>query len=522
MSTRRPSQPTPASRAASAIQTKERGVIAALVNHCEEKPPPMLARLLEHSPDSFDDLRYATIARVIFRLRCDGRDMNVVTIRRELLIADEPELGSLAVQLLNEDLPLALAEYDAADLWPAYQARRAKTLLCEAAAAATTNPGSVPDLLRRLPVEFAALADGMAANTTPAALPLSALVRHAGDDPDELLRHRFLCRGGGLLLCGPTGVGKSSLSIQCAVLWGIGKPSFGIYPARPLKSLVVQAENDGGDMAEFRDGVYHGLNLAEDERELAGNCVAVVREDERTGPDFFRSVVRPLLKEHRPDLLWIDPALSYLGGDVKSQEDVGGFLRNGLNPLLREFGCAAVVCHHTNKPPNGREKPDWQAGDFAYLGSGSAEWANWARAVLALRSLGSHEVFELRAGKRGSRLGWREEDGETHAFARNIAHGKDGIIYWRDAEVEEVPTPEAKAAPKTSADLLPHVPLAGAIRKATLADKAHGASIGEKKFRVLLAELLEDGTLHTWRQARPGTNAEVLISRHPQPAQSRL
>jgi hypothetical protein len=32
------------------------------------------------------------------------------------------------------------------------------------------------------------------------------------------------------------------------------------------------------------------------------------------------------------------------------------------------------------------------------------EWANAARAVLALRSIGSHEIFELRAGKRGGRL----------------------------------------------------------------------------------------------------------------------
>ena len=112
------------------------------------------------------------------------------------------------------------------------------------------------------------------------------------------------------------------------------------------------------------------------------------------------------LTKHQPDLLWIDPALAYLGGEVGSQREVGGFLRNMLNPLVHEFNCAVVVVHHTNKPPVGREKPDWNAGDFAYLGGGSAEWANWARAVLALRSLGSHSVFELRAGKRGARLGW--------------------------------------------------------------------------------------------------------------------
>ncbi|MGN6643491.1 MAG: AAA family ATPase, partial [Verrucomicrobiota bacterium] len=244
--------------------------------------------------------------------------------------------------------------------------------------------------------------------TLPPARPLSSLENHRRNDPDELLRHRFLCRKGTLLLCGPTGVGKSSFSLQCAVLWALGKPCMGITPARPLKSLIVQAENDDGDLAEMRDGVYAGLNLTAKEQEIAGSNIQIVREDERAGIAFLIQVVRPLLAEHRPDLLWIDPALSFLGGDTSSQKDVGAFLRNGLNPLLREFNCGCVIVHHTNKPPSGKEKPSWQAGDFAYLGSGSAEWANHARAVLAIRSVGSREVYELQAGKRGARLGWFE------------------------------------------------------------------------------------------------------------------
>jgi hypothetical protein len=168
MSTRQSPKPTPASRAAEALQTKESGVIACLVNHGGEKLPPMLSRLLERSPDSFDDQRYGRISRVVFRVRRDGKEASPLHVRKELLDAGEPELGALALQLLDEDLPVALAELDAADLWPAYQARRARTLLSEAAAAAEANPDSVPDLLRRLPVEFAALADGMAG---PGSLP---------------------------------------------------------------------------------------------------------------------------------------------------------------------------------------------------------------------------------------------------------------------------------------------------------------------------------------------------------------
>jgi RecA-family ATPase len=203
------------------------------------------------------------------------------------------------------------------------------------------------------------------------------------DDPDELLEYRFLCRGGGLLLVGPTGVGKSSFVMQCAVLWAIGEPAFGIRPSMPLRILIIQAENDYGDLAEMRQGVMSALNLNEQDREYADQQIFIATENVRSGIAFTQHSIRPLLEKHQPALLIINPALAYLGGDTNSQEDVGGFLRNQLNPLLTEFSCGCIVVNHTNKPPSGLEKSNWQAGDFAHLGSGSAEWSNWARAVLA-------------------------------------------------------------------------------------------------------------------------------------------
>lgn len=360
---------------------------------------------------------------------------------------------------------------------------------------------------------------GMAATAPPPqAKPLSELVAYSGNDPKELLLHRYLCRGGGLLLVGPTGIGKSSLAMQCMILWGIGRAAFGIKPAKPWKSLLIQAENDEGDLAEMRDGVMAGLKLTQEERRLAMANIIVAREDERTGLAFFAEAVRPLLAEYKPDLLWIDPALAYLGGEVGSQKDVGGFLRNMLNPLLREFACGCVVVHHTNKPPSGREKPDWTAGDFAYLGGGSAEWANWARAVLCLRSLGSHSVFELRAGKRGGRLGWKEEDGQTKAYFKLIAHAKEpGAICWREAEEGEIPEPASAKRVATKEDIMPHVPLKGTISKDELRQKANAAGVALNRINPLIVALMDEGRLHEWKVKRSGTNPRKLLCRIPQP-----
>jgi hypothetical protein len=352
----------------------------------------------------------------------------------------------------------------------------------------------------------------------PAAKSLGDLKRRTEDDPNELLRTGFLCRGGGLLLAAPTGIGKSSFALQAMILWALGRACFGITPTRPLKSLLIQAENDDGDLAEMRDGVIAGMDLTDEEKKTAMENVIVFQENTRTGKAFFDYTVAPLLELHHPDLLWIDPALSYIGSNASAQEAVGYFLRNLLNPLLSQSRCGCIVIHHTNKPSKGEEKSAWQAGDFAYLGSGSAEWANWARAVLAIRSIGSHEIFELRAGKRGSRIGWKDEDGKT-SFARLIGHATEpGVICWRTATEDETPAGKPRRA-GTREDLTALVPLEKPVAKALLIDQWKDHYGNKDKGRAFLDSLIADGKLFEWRLTRPGTNAAKLICRKPQQAE---
>jgi hypothetical protein len=315
----------------------------------------------------------------------------------------------------------------------------------------------------------------------PEAKPLSALVRPTSNDDRELLKNRFLSRLGTLLLCGPTGVGKSAFIMQLMILWALCRESFGITPARPIKSLLIQSENDDGDLVEMRDGVITGLDLTAAEAKQATDSVIVRNEDERTGLRFIGETVKPLLAAYKSDLLWIDPALAFLGGESNSQKDVGGFLRNWLNPALRQFNCGAVIVHHTNKPSNGKEKPNWQAGDFAYLGAGSAEWANHARAVLALRSIGSRNVFELQAGKRGARLGWRDADGQT-AFVKHLAHDKrPGVICWHEASDDDV-AKNGRPPKHTALDLLKLLPKSGLTSTEWKDRAAKERGVGKTKF----------------------------------------
>jgi hypothetical protein len=127
----------------------------------------------------------------------------------------------------------------------------------------------------------------------------------------------------------------------------------------------------------MRDGVLEHLKLTKKERKTLEKNFICVFESSRTGQEFIAQL-ESLLEEHLPDLLILDPALSYIGGDVKEQQTVGGFLRNLLNPLLQKHNCGVLIVHHTNKPNAQREDRKRVANDFAYAGTGSAEWANWA------------------------------------------------------------------------------------------------------------------------------------------------
>jgi len=315
------------------------------------------------------------------------------------------------------------------------------------------------------------------------------------DDPSELLKTGFLCRGAALLLAGPTGVGKSALAMQFKIAWAIGQPVFGIEPTRPLKSLLVQAENDEGDLFEMKQGVLAGLNLTPAQRKAAESNVITIQEDRRTSLTFCDEVLVPLLKEHKPDLLWIDPMFAYIGGNASGQEHVTPFLRNMLNPLIREAQCGLVAVHHTNKPPTGKEKSSWAGSDLAYVGSGSIEWANWSRAVLALRSLGSHDVYELIAAKRGARLGWLNDDG-SRSFARTIAHWREpGVICWRDAEPNEA---GKTGRPKSNDadELLALLPRAGLSTSEWKAKAASEDGISKSTFYRLKKELEKAKRIH--------------------------
>jgi len=248
---------------------------------------------------------------------------------------------------------------------------------------------------------------------------------------------RYLCKGKSAWLLGPSGIGKSSLVTEFAVGWAMGLPVWGITPARPLKSLIIQAENDQHDLAEMAQGIAAAYQLDPRSEQLAAVAANVrFRSETRSVGAAFVERLHRMLDVDRPDIVWIDPLLSFAGIDVSKQSEVSTFLRAQLNPVLESTGAVAIGVHHTGKPKSAKETKGWTAIDWAYSGLGSSELVNWARAVMLLRPVDGG-LYQLMLAKRGRRAGATHLNGEPTSSLW-LRHADVGIR-WIQSEAPSEP-----------------------------------------------------------------------------------
>ncbi|HMJ91468.1 MAG TPA: AAA family ATPase [Candidatus Acidoferrum sp.] len=284
------------------------------------------------------------------------------------------------------------------------------------------------------------------------------------DEDKNLLGNRFLMRGQGILVAAPTAAGKSTLVTQAPMLWACGMDFFGIRPAHPLRTLIIQAENDPD---EIRCAVANMMSLITPLQSHARDIDANVLISTFNGYTInWRDAILPIVMGYKFDLLVMDPLLAYYKGNVSEQEGVSRFLREEVQPFLKEHGLGAVITHHTVKPPRAAEKGGWANGDFAYSGAGSSEFGNWPRGVIVLKQDRDDKgLFELHVAKRWKSAGLLDANG-VPTDRIHVRHSDEGIC-WNRAE-----TP----APKLDKDLFD---LAIGFLKAERNGKARIEAVGK-------------------------------------------
>ena len=369
--------------------------------------------------------------------------------------------------------------------------------------------------------ELASAAQGQVDTSSAANLIQTRLLREFDHLPNavesELIGpNRFFCREQLGLIVGPTSIGKSTWILQAAIKFGLGAEMFGLKPRGPLRVLIIQSENDAHEIKWMRDALVKGLDLSAEQIETVGNQVIVSTVISLAGEKFISGALVPLVRRFKPDIVIIDPVFAFFDGDAKEQKDVGKFLRHNLIPVAKRFNCGIILVHHTNKPPSSqKDRSGWKHQEFAYAGSGSAEWANLSRFVIALRGTSDAHVFEMRVPKRGKRLGWKSQTGETIDYQR-ICHSRaDNTMCWSLSTQQELSSDDNSDDAADEGLLLSFVPKEIGIEKKELMDKAtRELDIPRKRATAAVDDAIKAGKLTVIEKKRSGARPQVWVCRN--------
>ena len=190
------------------------------------------------------------------------------------------------------------------------------------------------------------------------------------------------------------------------------------------------------------------IKRTEDTYEALKTHLEIRRLTSATGEEFADGV-RTLIGKYKPDIVWLDPLLSFIGDDISRQDVCSYFLRNLLNPIAFESGVTWMMMHHTPKPSaDPKSRSGWKTVDKSYAGTGSSELTNWARAVCLLRATSDEGRFQLVLAKRGKRAGATNLEG-NRTTSLHLKHADDGILWEQTPEpVVFNPAPKAKNVKK--------------------------------------------------------------------------
>lgn len=318
-------------------------------------------------PSDFNVPKHELIFAAIVELHQDGAPVDVVAVTDELIKTGELQRagGPDYVHTLTSVVPTAASSgYYAGIVKDASTARG----LVEIGHRLQAGGGEPGVRLASALNELHELRDQAAAGTEDAHV---RWLRDVLDVPEEDDAYDWVIPGvlerqDRLMLSAAEGVGKSTFMRQFAVLAAAGIHPFAFKPMKPIRVLVVDAENSERQWRRAtRDLADRALqNGVRDPRgNVALHCVNVM--DLTTASDLGR--VHKWMDESQPDLLVLGPLYRMARGSLNNDDDVQPVLR-ALDSLRERDVAMLIEVHAGHARSTSGERELRPRGSSALLG----------------------------------------------------------------------------------------------------------------------------------------------------------
>jgi energy-coupling factor transporter ATP-binding protein EcfA2 len=262
--------------------------------------------------------------------------------------------------------------------------------------------------------------------------PVQDLLHEPIDYSQNILGNLWLERGSINLIQGWSGIGKSTLSVQMGVEAALGRETFGLKVDRPLKVLIVQAEDPKNKRIRQSQCIWKIARTQEEEILIHQNLRIVTPRKRALRSESLFKFLGETFKDANFDLTIINPIFSFIEGNINDTGAVGDFFRDYFQEFLRKKNAGGLVIHHLPKPPKSGIVKASQ-----YSGHGSAEFANAPRGVITITRTFVPYVFEFTVVKGAGESGWQSN--QAGDYVRYFTHSRiKGEMLWLPVTEQDI------------------------------------------------------------------------------------
>ena len=201
--------------------------------------------------------------------------------------------------------------------------------------------------------------------------PVSSLREYLETDipnPGAVIEPGVFVPGEITLFHARAGKGKSTLAINCLVRWAAGLPFLSELPHflvpkdnKPVRSIIVENEGSAGMFQERIKDILTASDMTKQQKDLALDNIMIWGDGSYSGlkvdNDADLGMIRRACREHKPDILFLDPFRSIWKGDENDLSEMENAL-DGIQQVANELDFALYLPHHerkTNENPDGMD-----------------------------------------------------------------------------------------------------------------------------------------------------------------------